>query len=53
MSLEKPQWNREDVKLYQKLYYCTDYKLLNEKEKKFCKEMYIMEQYACGLDGDR
>lgn len=53
MSLEKPQWKREDIELYKKLYYCTDYDKLSDKEKAFCHDMSIMEQYACGLDGGR
>ena len=52
MTLEKSQWSREDRELYNELFYgYTPYHKLSEKEQEFCKIMYIMEEYAYGLDG--
>ena len=52
MSLENPQWVFDDIQLYNKLFYQKSYEELTEQEKEFCKTMYHMEEYACGLDGD-
>lgn len=52
MSIEKPNWaDRADRELYFKLFYSKQDKPLTDVEKEFCKTMYIMEEYACGLDG--
>ena len=52
MTLEKPQWNCEDRALYEELFYGNkSYNELTEEEQNFCKIMYHMEEYACGLDG--
>ena len=52
MSLEKPNWNdRQDRLLYDKLFYQPIDRELTEQEEKFCKTMYHMEEFACGLDG--
>lgn len=51
MTLEHPQWNREDKALFRELYYCTS-RELTEKEKAFCKEMASFEKIACGLQSD-
>ena len=48
MSTEKPELN---TKLYNELFYRTPWNNLTEEEKEFCKDMYIMEEYAVGLDG--
>lgn len=53
MSIDKPEWCFNDIQLYRKLYYQTDYSELTEEQKEFCKTMNIMEEYACGLDGDK
>lgn len=52
MSLEKPSWISSDIDLYRKLFYGDIGRQLTDKEKDFVKDMYIMEQYAKGLDGD-
>lgn len=54
MSLKNPNWfDRQDRELYEQLFYMrsNEYKM-NEEEWEFCKTMYHMEEYACGLDGD-
>lgn len=44
-------WNNPAHReLYDKLFYHGDRKL-TEEENDFCKQMYHMEEYACGLDG--
>lgn len=52
MSIEKPNWgDRADRELYFKLFYSKQDKPLTDVEKEFCKTMYHLEEYACGLDG--
>jgi hypothetical protein len=54
MSLKNPDWfNRQDRELYEQLFYMrNDGHKMNEEEWEFCKTMYHMEEFACGLDGD-
>lgn len=53
MSLEKPNWGDiGDRELYKKLYYGKMDRELTEQEEQFCRDMYIMEEFAVGLDGD-
>ena len=53
MSLDKPNWNNtQDRALYNELFYGNkNYEELTEEEEEFCKTMYHMEEFACGLDG--
>ena len=52
MSLERPNWyDMQDRLLYDKLFYHKLDRELTEQEEEFCKTMYHMEEYACGLDG--
>ena len=55
MSLEHPNYyNRADRELYDKLFYKDNGgKPLREQEERFCITMYHMEEFACGLDGDK
>ena len=47
-----PQWNnRAHRDLYDKLFYHDIGRELTPEENDFCKTMYHMEEYACGLDG--
>ena len=50
MSLESPNYYSDRV-LYQELLGKPNEKL-TEQEKEFIKDMYHMEEYAIGLDGD-
>ena len=51
---ECPDWNnRQHRDLYNKLFYQKIDRPLTVEEKKFCSTMYHLEEYACGLDGDR
>ena len=54
MSLKNPNWfDRQDRELYEQLFYMGSNGYdMNEDEWEFCKTMYHMEEYACGLDGD-
>ena len=53
MSLEHPSWTWNDFQLYKELFYSNIGRELTEEEEEFCKTMYHLEEYACGLDGDR
>lgn len=44
--------NRQHRELYEKLERKPDNEL-TEEERRFCITMYHMEEFACGLDGDR
>lgn len=49
---EKPDWgNRAHRDLYDKLFYRNGGRQLTQAENEFCKTMYHLEEYACGLDG--
>ena len=51
MSLDKPDWHDvKDRELYEQLFYHQT-ELLTEQEEEFCKTMYHLEEFACGLDG--
>jgi hypothetical protein len=54
MSLKNPNWfDRQDRQLYEQLMYASGYgRNMSEEESDFCKVMYHMEEFACGLDGD-
>lgn len=54
MSLKNPNWyDRQDRELYDKLFaFASNGHDMSEEEWEFCKTMYHMEEYACGLDGD-
>jgi hypothetical protein len=53
MSLKNPDWNnRQDRLLYKKLFYHPMNRELTEQEEYFCRIMYHLEEFACGLDGD-
>lgn len=44
-------YDRSHRDLYNRLFYYDVGRELTEEEKEFCKTMYHMEEYACGLDG--
>ena len=46
-------YNRQHRELYNKLFYYKMDRPLTKEEKDFCTRMYHLEEYACGLDGDR
>ncbi|MBQ2285534.1 MAG: hypothetical protein II244_07710 [Clostridia bacterium] len=46
-------YNRQHRELYNKLFYYGIDRPLTKEEDEFCKTMYHMEEFACGLDGDR
>lgn len=47
-----PQWNnRQHRDLYNRLFYQKMDRPLTKEEEAFCKTMYHMEEFACGLDG--
>lgn len=49
-----PNWdNIAHRDLYDKLFYSNIGRELTEEENEFCKRMYHLEEYSCGLDGDR
>jgi hypothetical protein len=54
MSLKNPNWfDRQDRESYEQLFYMrSNGNDMSEDEWEFCKTMYHMEEYACGLDGD-
>ena len=43
--------DRRHRDLYDKLFYHDIGRELTEEENEFCKQMYHLEEYACGLDG--
>ena len=52
MSLKNPSWtDKQDKKLYDELFYNSDYSTLSDDEQDFCKTMYHLEEFATGLDG--
>ena len=47
-----PNWyNAQHRDLYDKLFYQKMDRPLTKEEDEFCRRMYHMEEYACGLDG--
>lgn len=46
-------YDRTHRDLYDKLFYHKMDRPLTEAENEFVKQMYHMEEFACGLDGDR
>lgn len=46
-------YDRTHRELYDKLFYQKMDRPLTEVENEFVKQMYHMEEVACGLDGDR
>ena len=53
MSLHRPNWDdMYDRDLYDKLWQKGP-KNWSDEEREFVITMYHMEEYACGLDGDR
>lgn len=55
MSLAHPNYyDSADRELYHQLFYFNQNdEELTKEEWDFCKTMYHMEEFACGLDGDR
>lgn len=55
MSITHPNYyDRADRELYNQLFYFKkNGEKLSDEEWEFCKTMYHMEEFACGLDGDR
>lgn len=52
MSLKNPSWTQKDILLYNQLFYKGEWETLTDEEKNFCKTMYHLEEYVCGLDDD-
>lgn len=55
MSLERPDYrSSKDRALYDFLFYQNKGgQPLTEQERRFVNDMYHMEEFDCGLDGDR
>ena len=48
----KVDWNDKECREKYKALMNRNPKTLNEKEKEFVVDMYHLEEFACGMDGD-